>query len=553
MRWPLLTAVLVATAVALAPAGDDEMVNADEQHLRDAKVATDSPGLLEFFRKRTLSEEQRRQVMALIGTLDSRQFHERQEASEKLEAFGPSALPFLHAAAVGNGLEMTRRVERCIEAIERVRSPEVPAIAARVLKARKPDQAAAVLLAYVPYADDPAVEAEVLDALTALAVRDGKLVPEVLAGLKDALPPRRAAAAFVAARAGTADERQAVVALLSDKEPRVRLRAAQGLLHAGAREAVPTLVALLREAPAPVAQQAEDLLARVARDKAPAPSLHNDRQRCRDLWAAWGRDHGKTADITKLGDLRSPLGYTVVAQYGSGTGAGDRVVELDSQGRIRWEIQNLNYPVDVQNLPNGRVLVVEHSANRVTERTSRGNIVWQKALANKPRGPYAAQRLANGNTFIVMHAELVEVDPAGKEVWTRKADDYQYLGAHKTADGLIVFLTSEGDCIRLDAEGKEVNKFKSEHATHWTAGIDVLPNGRVLVPQHGLNKVVEFDAHGKAMWEAKITAPKTATRLPNGHTLVSSFETTTVVELDRAGKPVWEYKDTFAQYRARRR
>lgn len=553
MRWQLLSAVLAATAVALALGGDEDTPNPDEQHLRDAKVATDGPGLLEFFRRRTLSEDQRREVAALIGTLDSRQFQERQEASEKLEAFGPAALPFLRAAAIGNGLEMTRRVERCIEAIERVRSPEVPASAARVLKSRKPDQAAAVLLAYVPYADDHAVEAEVLEALTALAVRDGKLVPEVLAGLKDALPPRRAAAAFVAARAGTADERQAAAVLLSDKEPGVRLRAAQGLLHVGVREAVPTLVALLRDAPAPAAQQAEDLLARVARDKAPAPSLHNDRQRCRELWAAWEREHGKTADLAKLGDLRSPLGYTVVAQYGAGTGAGDRVVELDAQGRTRWEIKNLEYPVDVQYLPNGRVLVVEHSANRVTERTTKGNIVWQKVLANKPRGPFAAQRLANGNTFIVMHAELIEVDATGKEVWNRKSDDYQYLGAHKTADGTIVFLTSEGDCIRLDAEGKEVGKFKSEHATHWTAGLDVLPNGRVLVPQHGLNKVVEFDARGKAMWEAKITAPKTATRLPNGHTLVSSFETTTVMELDRAGKPVWEHKDTYAQYRARRR
>jgi hypothetical protein len=68
----------------------------------------------------------------------------------------------------------------------------------------------------------------------------------------------------------------------------VRLRAAQGLLAAGEREAVPTLAALLT-APAEIAGRAEELLARLPSDKLPAPST--DRAAFRAAWEAWWRVH----------------------------------------------------------------------------------------------------------------------------------------------------------------------------------------------------------------------------------------------------------------------
>ena len=76
----------------------------------------------------------------------------------------------------------------------------------------------------------------------------------------------------------------------------------------------------------------------------------------------------------------------------------------------------------------------------------------------------------------------------------------------------------------MDADGKVAKTFASGHATHWVSGIDVLSGGNILVPQHETNKVVEFDPDGKVVWEAKISLPKSATRLPNGRTLVTSFE-----------------------------
>jgi hypothetical protein len=430
----------------------------------------------------------------------------------------------------------------------------VPGAASRLVKARKPDGALTVLLAYVPFADDDAVREEVLDALAALGNQDGKFDRLLAEALKDSLPARRAAAARVVGRSTNPDQRKAVRELLTDRDAQVRFSAAQGLLAGGDKAAVPVLVALVGDGPVSLAAQAEELLVRIAGDRAPVLSARGDeedRRRAKQAWDTWWRGHGKDADLSLVGDARCQLGYTLVVQYNHGDS--DRLIELGPDGTPHWQIDGLDYPVDAQRLPGNRVLVVEHSGKRVTERNSRGEVVWQKSLDNKPRGPFAAQRLANGNTFIAMHAELLEVDRAGKEVFNRKADESQFLGAFKSPDGRLTYLTAEGMCVRLDADGKEVKRFASGHATHWTSGIDVLANGHVLVPQHGANKVVEFDGDGKAVWEAKVALPKSAVRLPNGHTLATSFENRNVVEFDRAGKVVWEYKDGYRQYRARRR
>src|SRR5437588_614184 len=73
---------------------------------------------------------------------------------------------------------------------------------------------------------------EVAGARAALGVRDGKLDPALAAALDDREPARRAAAALVLGRYGTSEQRAAVRRLLTDREAKVRLRAAQGLLAA---------------------------------------------------------------------------------------------------------------------------------------------------------------------------------------------------------------------------------------------------------------------------------------------------------------------------------
>ena len=83
--------------------------------------------------------------------------------------------------------------------------------------------------------------------------------------------------------------------------------------------------------------------------------------------------------------------------------------------------------------------------------------------------------------------------------------------------------------------------------------IEVLPGNHVLVPERQHNRVVEYDAQGRAIWELPFREPIAAVRLPNGHTLVTSYIQNRAVELDRDGREVWEYRRDTKVTRAFRR
>jgi hypothetical protein len=108
--------------------------------------------------------------------------------------------------------------------------------------------------------------------------------------------------------------------------------------------------------------------------------------------------------------------------------------------------------------------------------------------------------------------------------------------------------------VRVDAAGKESKSFSlGGGQAPWS--IELLPNGRILMPLLGQNRVVEYDNDGRIIWEAAVQLPFSAQRLPNGNTLVASPQFMKVVALIRWGRVVWEH--TAAQmdrpHRARRR
>jgi hypothetical protein len=199
-------------------------------------------------------------------------------------------------------------------------------------------------------------------------------------------------------------------------------------------------------------------------------------------------------------------------------------------------------------LPNEHVLVAEQRAMQVTERDRKGQVLWRKQIS----WPICCQRLPNGNTFIACRNQLVEVDRNGKEVFSISRPSQDVLSAYKQRDGHIVCLVNSGQCLRLDKTGRVVKSFPAGQSIFGSA-LDVLPNGHVLVALYTNNRVVEFDADGRPVWDAAITNPSGVRRLPNGHTLVTCQNMQRVYELDRKGKTVWEYASEVRPTRARRR
>jgi hypothetical protein len=532
---------LALTLVTSARAADP--VDGDEKLLRSHKVGTDAASLLDFFRKRTLRDTDRETLAALIRQLGDDSFAAREQATDDLVAAGPLARPLLRKATSDPDPEIARRAELCLERLDQVTEPPFVAAAARCLARHKDPAAAETLLNFLPFAESPTLAEEVTAALALVAVRDGRSDDVLLKALAGRAPLKRAAAAEALTRAGASDARPLVHRLLQDPDPMVRQRVALALVEARDKEAVPVLIALVSEAPREQTYAAEDLLFRLAGDKAPVSPSGNDdasRRKYRAAWEAWWKENGPGLDLAKIDLSGHLLGYVLIAQMVSGTTG--KVFELDAAGKVRWKIDGLRYPIDVQMLGNNRVLVTEYTGREVTERNLKGEILWRKAVSSGI--PVGARRLPNGHTFIVSRNQLLEVDREGKEVLSlTRPNDVAY--AHRLRDGRIALLTIRGQFLLLDDKGKELKSFPvGSTISALGSNFQVLPNGHVFVPLYANNRVVEFDADGKqiASWTAQ--RPTSVARLPSGNVLITSRTSRAVIELDRSGKEVWNHPIT---------
>jgi HEAT repeat protein len=508
---------------------------------------TDGATLLDAVRAHTLTAERRTKVADLIAKLGSEEFTVRDNASKELFALGRISLPQLEEAAKASDPEVSRLAKELIDRIKREPAHRLPAAAVRLLAVRKPAGSVAALLAYLPFAQDETVANEVQLSLTALARSDGKLDPILLRALTDGNHLVKIAAAEALAKGGGMDGRSAVRKLLADSAPDVRLRVALALAMAEEREAMPVLIDLLTVLPVDQLGQVEDVLYQLAGDSAPEVSLGTEpaqRKKFRDAWTAWWKVNAKRVDLARL-TVRPWFGYTLICDLN-----GNRVFEVDRTGKQRWVINNAGGPSDARILPGNRVLIAEYGADRITERDFQGNVLWEKRIPN----PVNVQRLANGNTFVAtVNGPIFEFDRNGNEVSRINNVPGNTLAGNKSRRGEVVVLTQTGQCIRMDAAGKQLKTFTVGQNPRCLGGIDLLPNGRILVTQMNRNKVVEYDGDGKALLEVEAPGAMAATGLPNGHILVAAQNNQRVYELDRAGKVVWEYTGAGQVFRARRR
>lgn len=137
---------------------------------------------------------------------------------------------------------------------------------------------------------------------------------------------------------------------------------------------------------------------------------------------------------------RLPDGNTLVAETGN-----RRLVEVDRKGEI---VRTIPLTVDrphphrdtrmARKLASGNYLVCHEGDGKVREYDPAGKVLWtyELNLAGRPRSPghgveghgtevFGALRLASGNTLIACGNgnRVIEVDPAGKTVWSLEQKD----------------------------------------------------------------------------------------------------------------------------------
>ncbi len=545
-----LVGLLLSIAAAATAADPPRRPSPEENILGKAGVAVDGDGLLTFFRQRTLGDAETKRIGEIIKRLGADDFGDRERAAKELRKVGGRATPLVRAAVASSDAEIAVRAKAFLKEVD---GPAVlPAVAAARLLARRGTAGAVpVLLNYLPFADDGAVEDEVLAALLALTP-DGKADPALAAALADPSPAKRAAAAYVLGRNGDAAQREAVRKRIKDADAGVRWQAARGLLGVHDRAAVPCLVGLLADGPFDPAWRAEELLRRLAGDAAPAVWLDDTpegRLKCCDAWAAWWKEKGDKIDVGRYVEEARPLGYTLGVEYNTG-----RVWECDMDGSLRWEIRDLAGPMDAQVLPNDRVLIAEADAHRITERDFKGKVLWEKKIDGEPIG---CQRLADGNTFVSIYnptakvagsMRVMEFTPDGTMLYSLKLEigGQDSNAVRKDRDGYICY-TWSNEVTEVNKSGKPLRVAQLPAGAVVYVSVEDLPGGRFLVADsrggHVLEVMAEEDRNAdippvKILWEADIPGACGVTRLLNGHTLVGANRK--VVEVGTDGKPVWE-------------
>lgn len=297
----ILAALTMSGPVATAFADVAE----DEQRLKSAQVGVSGPELLRFLQERTPTPERRQQLDDWIRQLGDNSFLAREQASARLMQAGPIARIALRQALDDADAEVARRAQVCLEVILRQAETEHALLGAvvRLLQDRRPADTVPTLLAYLPFADDEGLTEEILKTLLVVGVQQGQVDDAIVAALRDEAVSRRAAAALVLGSSGNAEQRAAARKTLTDPEALVRFRAAQGLLSARDPEAVPALVALLRDGPLSLAREAEFQLVYLAGGKGPEAELGDTaetRRSCATAWAAWWKDPATPIDWTRV-------------------------------------------------------------------------------------------------------------------------------------------------------------------------------------------------------------------------------------------------------------
>jgi HEAT repeat protein len=533
MRALALACLTAAVALAAAPpqGGSGE----DEALLRSNGIATDGPGLLAYLKKHYTAATEA-QIKALIEDLGDDDFEKREAASRALVGLGVRARPFLKAALGHPDLEVRSRAARCLKEAEAggVAVMALTAAAVRRVGWLRPRGVVEALLDAIEAEDDEAMASEVTSALAEAGALVGKADPLLVKALTSS-PKRRAAAGVALARAGASLPE--VRKLLDDRESSIRARVALALLERGEREALATLAGVMGEPSLREAGIAEEVLCSLAGEK--SPSLRENtpaaRKAYREAWQQWVKDHGPRADLGILKERARLAGITTVVLLDAG-----EVLDLDASNRVRWRITGLQKPLDVQRLSGERVLLAEHDGGRVTERDSKGVVLWQ----HKAASPLAAQRLPNGNTFITTKKRLIEVDPKGNEVWSYSrplGEDFKRARRLPGGDILAVVDLGVSRLVRINRFGTDLSSFGVEV---YTIGgrVDLTPSGTVLIPEMHNNKVTERTLDGTVVREIKVPMPITAFSLPNGNVLITSILEKRAVEVARSGKEVWEYR-----------
>jgi len=535
----LLFALLSLTvSTALGQPNPPKALPPDEQDralLQGLRIGSSGPELLARLKNQAGDPKAMAKARELLPRLGSENFDTREQASRDLALLGAGVLELLRENSNHPDPEIARRIRDAREAIEETRSSAVlGAVIRQLIRAKVPGTAQALVDLAAGSGD-----LETLDlirrGLEPLAATDSGV-------LQQAMRHENPRVRWVAGCVLAASPNQIDLAkpLLRDPDHSVRWRIALALGRAGDQtSALPAAVAELRSANRLAGFELEDWLHQVAGETGPAPLPWPGNEAGRAIrqktWQEWLATRPKPAP-------QPDRTLTVLLDEGI-------IRLLDKANQPLWELKDIAFPLDAAYLPGGRILVAEHGANRVTIRSNRNEVLWERQVET----PLAAQRTNRGTILITTADMVLEVDGEGAErrrlvaAGPRDNDSTTIMKSQMLPSGELGLVTQRRELgeetrfVRFDRDWREAGSIPARVGTSG-GRIEWFADGRVLVPELDRNRVAEYDAAGKELWAADAEVPVFATRTASGSTLITSRSDAGAREVDRAGKTIWNYK-----------
>jgi hypothetical protein len=513
--------------------------------------AEDGTKLIEYLKQRTLSDSEQGKIAGIIKRFGADDFDDRVRATEEIELYGPAAIGPLKTAERDGDPEIAYRAKAALNKMAKVPHSAVAAAIVRTILKLKPDGAAAALIGFLPLADDETIADSIREALIELAVKNGKAEPSLVSALSDRSVIRRSAAYMALILGGPSDGLIRIKdaypkvreAILKETDPEAKFTGLWVLLlTTRQKEVLPELIGLIPQVGRGRIWQLEDLLLQLAgshpKDGRFLKSVES-LNRTRDVWLEWWKEKGNKVDFVKFEFKPSFLGITdIIEMDNRGFGLG-RIVSLGPDMKEKWRITGVNSPTDLLFMSNDRLLVVELISNRITERSTSGNV-----LSTHPfQQPLGIQKTPEGGVLVVCRHQIVEFDKDWKEVRNYSRQTFDLLSAIKLPKGDVLFVTNafQGpNCTRLDSKLKDTGKTYTFGRIPNPESMDAFDD-KLLVCE--FDRVAEYDlTTGKQTWKYECNSPISCQRLVNGNTLISLPNKNQVIEVDPSGEVVWDYQ-----------
>jgi len=550
-----------------------------EEASSDAKVleaaglkADEGDGLLKYLKSRTLSESDLRKINDVLKRMSDSDFEVRLKASRDILAFGPAAFGPLRKAALidtsninAADFELAHRATEVLKSIEKVPYSQVSAAVVRACGKAPTADTNRVLLAFLPLADGPSVAEEIRKVLIANALRDGKVEPALVEGLKDPSALKRRYAAEALIRGGNEKSRIRIpeafplVRAATKIEPDSDAKFAMSFLAATISRdvsAIEELLATLPQLKRGHLWQVEDFLLQLAGDAPPKTvfaTSADSLKKAQATWQDWWKQHRDTLNLDEFAYRPRTQGTMLIVLSDFRLGSGS-VAELGPDLTELWRINNFSSsPADALMLPDGRLVVAEMNSSSITFRETNGTVLSRKPIVGDQArrvfggSPLQLQLLPDGSILVICRNQItvMKSDESQKVVYDR-ANIHDISSAAVLPNGETALMLQNGPnhLVFLDKAYKEIVGRNAKVGQPWYQSHMIAPTaGRLVFTEQ--TQVVEYDiAKGEIVWKKAAVQPRCLQRLPNGHTLIvegAAQNNNRIVEVTPAGDEIWSH------------